>query len=118
MHVLIVCNAVCGRPFAQSRATGRSNVFLGASNRKARLIVLHIPQLVDQVQHSCSCIAVVVVLVCVCLYLLVALHHQYVPVYMYVQCIHVFFCATPKPLFNVNMSPVINVCSLGPHVYM
>lgn len=40
------------RPFAQSRATGRANVFLGASNRKARLIVVHIPQLVDQVRHS------------------------------------------------------------------
>ncbi|KAL5473523.1 hypothetical protein EMCRGX_G028014 [Ephydatia muelleri] len=52
VHELLCPSAAAARPFAQSRATGRANVFLGASNRKARLIVVHIPQLVDQESKS------------------------------------------------------------------
>ena len=38
------------RPLSQARgATGKSNVFLGASNKKARNIVLHVAGMTDQV---------------------------------------------------------------------
>ena len=40
------------RPLSQSRVAGRGNVFLGASNKKAKVIVLQIHGLADAVSHN------------------------------------------------------------------
>ena len=43
----------CCRPLSQSRSSVRGHPFLGASNKRAKLVILHIDGLKDQV---CECV--------------------------------------------------------------
>ena len=47
----------CCRPLSQSRSSVRGHPFLGASNKRAKLVILHIDGLKDQV---CVCVCVCV----------------------------------------------------------
>jgi len=48
VHDLLIPPAGSARPLSQSRASGRGNVFLGASNKRAKLVILQIDGLNDQ----------------------------------------------------------------------
>lgn len=48
VHDLLIPQAGSARPLSQSRSSVRGNVFLGASNRKARVVILQIDGLRDQ----------------------------------------------------------------------
>lgn len=48
VHDLLIPPAGATRPLSHSRASGRGNVFLGAGNRRAKLVILQIDGLEDQ----------------------------------------------------------------------
>lgn len=47
VHDMLVVPATTARPLSQSRVAGKGNVFLGASNKRAKVIVLQIHGLAD-----------------------------------------------------------------------
>ncbi|XP_065898831.1 armadillo repeat-containing protein 1-like [Dysidea avara] len=47
VHDMLVIPAATARPLSQSRVAGKGNVFLGASNKRAKVILLQINGLVD-----------------------------------------------------------------------